>query len=525
MTLTRIKSQQSLIDYSSQLTNEYEKNSELAHRKKFGQFFTHEKVAKFMVSFIKIDSNLNSKELINVLDPGSGVGIFASAILEHLFFKGIKKSIKFTLYEIDKNLLPYLDANMKACKKRANENGFKIEYKILNKDFIQTNTYMLNNSENYNPSYDLIITNPPYFKINRSSPHVKNLTTYINRSNIYPLFMAFSAKMLKENGQIIVLTPRSYCSGFYFKQFRNWFLNRIKPTNIHIFESRTALFKKSGVLQENVVLVGKKQSEKSCSVSISHSYGIPVGEVDINEYSYDDIVFKKNGDMIIRIPYQDIHQKIASSLDELEYCFNSLGFKVSTGPVVPFRVKEFLIDDKRLRKGFSPLFWMYNIINSEVIWNNIEHGKPTQIKITEKTNKTLVKNKDYIMIKRFSAKEQTNRIYAGIFQKIPNIEFIGIENHVNFIDKLKGDFLENELLGLVSILNSKLYNIYFQLISGTTQVNATELRNLPLPSMEKILTIGSKTRELKIKNSKEREKIISNTLELDKSIIKKLEDI
>ena len=66
--------------------------------------------------------------------------------------------------------------------------------------------------------------------------------------------MAVAANMLKPKGEMVFITPRSFCSGLYYKKFREWLLNNVQITNIHIFESRKDVFDKDKVLQENIII-------------------------------------------------------------------------------------------------------------------------------------------------------------------------------------------------------------------------------------------------------------------------------
>jgi adenine-specific DNA-methyltransferase len=47
-----------------------------------------------------------------------------------------------------------------------------------------------------------------------------------------------------------------------------------------------------------------------------------------------------------------------------------------------------------------------------------------------------------------------------------------------------------EVVGLSALLNSGLIDRYFRISNGNTQVNATELRALPLPPLQVITAIG-----------------------------------
>ena len=132
---------------------------------------------------------IDKKNEICILDPGAGVGIFESTFCEHLLSLGKKSKILFTLYENDENLVLLLRKNMRACKRVMADNDFNISYRIINEDFILSNASKNKIKENKCTSkkcYDLVLSNPPYYKINRDDPRIaelKNLSR--EQSNIY----------------------------------------------------------------------------------------------------------------------------------------------------------------------------------------------------------------------------------------------------------------------------------------------------------------------------------------------------
>ena len=96
--------------------------------------------------------------------------------------------------------------------------------------------------------------NPPYFKLRKDSAHAKLMEKIVHgQPNIYAFFMALAARLLKQNGEIVAITPRSFCNGLYFRGFRHWYFERVALDHIHIFESRTETFKHSNVLQESII--------------------------------------------------------------------------------------------------------------------------------------------------------------------------------------------------------------------------------------------------------------------------------
>ena len=76
----------------------YLKTVSETHRKTFGQFFTHPKVAEFMIRWIA-ESNPS-----RVHDPGFGLGAFYNAASEH--------DIEFTASEIDSKILNYWQSSL-----------------------------------------------------------------------------------------------------------------------------------------------------------------------------------------------------------------------------------------------------------------------------------------------------------------------------------------------------------------------------------------------------------------------------
>jgi adenine-specific DNA-methyltransferase len=60
---------------------------------------------------------------------------------------------------------------------------------------------------------------------------------------------------------------------------------------------------------------------------------------------------------------------------------------------------------------------------------------------------------------------------------------LGLENHVNFIHRVNGELATTEAEALAALLNSSLFDAYFRISNGNTQVSATELRALPLPPL------------------------------------------
>ena len=46
--------------------------------------------------------------------------------------------------------------------------------------------------------------------------------------------------------------------------------------------------------------------------------------------------------------------------------------------------------------------------------------------------------------------------------------------------------------GIYALFNTTLYDMYYRILNGSTQVNSTEVNNIPVPPIEVIEKIGSR---------------------------------
>ena len=102
-------------------------------------------------------------------------------------------------------------------------------------------------------------------------------------------------------------------------------------------------------------------------------------------------------------------------------------------------------------------------------------------------------NKNYLFIKRFTSKEEKRRLQPAIYLKedFSNYDYISTENKINFIESTNDEDLSKEqVYGLFVIFNSTLYDKYYRILNGSTQVNANEINSLCIPSRNTLENIG-----------------------------------
>jgi adenine-specific DNA-methyltransferase len=137
-----------------------------------------------------------------------------------------------------------------------------------------------------------------------------------------------------------------------------------------------------------------------------------------------------------------------------------------------------------------PLLWMQHVRAMSISWPIGRH-KPEHILACADSMNLLIPDRNYVLLRRFSAKEQSRRLTAApLLEGTLGHQWVGVENHVNYIHAPTGNMSQAIALGLAVILNSLLLDIYFRVINGNTEVSATEIRNLPLPPLAVIEALG-----------------------------------
>ena len=182
--------------------------------------------------------------------------------------------------------------------------------------------------------------------------------------------MALSLEMLKPKGEMIFITPRSFCSGLYFKKFRRWLISNGVVDSIHVFDSRKSVFGDMNVLQENVIvkmIAENPTVSKPRQATVSVCFDSKFENINSISFDYEDLFHKKNGDIFIKIPSKQSDIGVQHAISSWGCSVDSLGLKASTGPVVSFRAKDFL-NEKNNDKKCVPLLWMHNLKGFNIEW-------------------------------------------------------------------------------------------------------------------------------------------------------------
>jgi adenine-specific DNA-methyltransferase len=399
------------------------------------------------------------------------------------------------LYEIDELLLPYLQDTMAACRAACDTAGIAFQAEIRNEDFLAAAVQQLTGdlySSRAPEEFSYVILNPPYRKIHTDSPERRLLRRLgIETSNLYTGFLAVAARLLGDNGQLVAITPRSFCNGPYFLPFRRAFLERVNFTRFHIFESRQEAFSNDDVLQENVIFRAVRTPVRPHTVTVTTSNGPNDTDVSVRQVPYEDLVSGDDRESIIHLAADDLSHQIGVQVQRLPATLADLNLTVSTGRVVDFRARALL----RLEPGpdTAPLIFPGHFSSGFIAWPKPTSKKPNAIALTRASDDLLVPTGFYVLVKRFSAKEEPRRVVAAVFDpgRVPG-DRVAFENHLNYYHQNGAGLPKSLAMGLAAFLNSTLVDSNFRQFSGHTQVNASDLRRLRYPTSEQLSALGKR---------------------------------
>lgn len=470
-----------LVDSVFEETLKYLEEIPKAKRKTIGQFFTSAETARYMASmFIS-----PQKSELSILDPGAGSGILTAAVIDRLQNNPFVKHITLTCYETSEDVLPILKCNLEYIKTKS---AISVDYEIIEQNYITSQSGEFANvaSNIEAQKYDWIICNPPYKKIAKDAVEATSMPSVCHGApNLYFLFAAMGLFNLDEMGEMVFIIPRSWTSGAYFYKFREYLFNNGTLRQLHLFVSRDKVFEKESVLQETIIIkVDKSKTRDLVRITCSNSNS-DFNNISTIEVPYNNIVMGKEKYVYLVTTAKELN--ILQIVSKWRDTLLSVGLRMRTGLTVDFRSLDYLRNEPEA--GAVPLLYSQHIKNGQVTF---PIHREYEYVTTEKTG-LVQQNKNYLLVKRFTSKEETRRFQCGIYlaDRIPGYDQISTHNKINFIEGVGFDLTKAQVYGLYVIFNSTIYDQYFRILNGSTQVNSTEVNAMPIPPLAEIEKLGT----------------------------------
>ena len=464
-----------MLDYVISKTTEYLDGMPKTKRKKIGQFFTSRETAKFMAGLFSVPR----KDHLDILDPGTGSAILTAALMERLENESSVKSVSLICYETEPAILDLLKDNLEYIKSIVR---FDLDYTIITDNYITSQQLPI-------AFADLVIGNPPYLKINRLAEEAQAMSHVVyGAPNLYFLFASRSIENLRDNGELVYIIPRSWTSGAYFKAFRNFLFKKTTIEHIHLFVSRDKVFEQETVLQETMIIKLKKEVGTAKEIVISSTE-------TSNDFNYiqeitvpNRLVIGNDDNQYVYLVTNNEEVDVLKRLSVFHNTLPSLDMKMKTGLTVDFREREHLMDEPT--NDNVPMFFAQHLKDGRITFPIGKHGEY----IDTRKSGLLQDNTNYLFVKRFTSKEESRRLQSSIYLQddFPTYKQISTQNKLNFIARNKKSLTKQMVYGLYCLFNSTLYDKYYRILNGSTQVNSTEVNTMPMPTLDGIVYLGQR---------------------------------
>jgi adenine-specific DNA-methyltransferase len=357
---------------------------------------------------------------MRVLDPGVGTGEFLKTCLEHCL------SISTTGWDIDpaalevaKELVPSAQLHQRSALEKWEGEPF-----------------------------DVVIGNPPYFEMRDLNPvmrsEFKNVIS--GRPNIFSLFFEAGFRVLKDGGFLAYVVPPSMNNGAYFDRLRSFILGHFSIEFFRVFDN-PFLFEDAQTAVQLIVL--KKGSS-------STKYWLDLGAASGSPKKRKVFVENKE-EFLGRFKGKETLHK--------------LGYQAVTGSVVWNTRKQDLCRHREIES--IPLIWAHNIGEGREISLQDDHPKRPQF---IKHSMPLVG--PAIVVNRITGSVGSGSLRCALIPE--GMEYVA-ENHVNVIIPRQGADQLATLDEVLNALRSPNINERVRLLTGNTQISATELTHwIPL---------------------------------------------
>ena len=455
---------------------------------RLGRLFTKKDTARLMAGMLTLDEK---KTVYTILDPGAGTGILAAAAIEEVCKKCPSATqIFITCYENNPVFLPMLKDNLERIRKKVRHDyGAKLYVTVYEENYLtdSKNHYTVSLfDETREDKFDLIICNPPLDLIDKYSPEAEAVgkVTQLKTAAAY-LFCRLAAKHLEDGGQLVIMLPTTASTSAGLAPFRKEMANALSLRKIHLFVGKQKNQKRAVPLKKSFILAYAK-AEKTDTIDVTTSVDNGATVVTLPPVPYGFVVDSADGTLTRPKSVEDT--KIVKHISDIPETLSSLGLKVSTGLVLDSRCEGMLFTEPM--NGAVPV-----LRPSAIKGGQIRFPQPVKRQYLMTNDERLVqKNKNMIIIKRVPAKSDERFVNSAIYMaaQLPGYRYISTHNKINFIDTVNKneEMSPRFVFGLFALLNSTIYDRYISIMSKSKQINAKEMKDLPLPPRHIIENIG-----------------------------------
>lgn len=449
-------------DSISFIFNEIDNYFPVINTREYGEYYSNEKLINILLDNLQTKITPKNK----VIDPSSGAGFFLFHYLKKIIKNQPNKNelslLRDNIFGYDIFPFPIIVSKILLGKLiESYDDVFLNPYNFPNIR-IQNTLKTLSCISNDNETFDLIIGNPPYFRID---PHEENnickCVSY-GHNYIHNLFLHWSIQHLKRNGELGFIIPQSILSGFYYQKMRQELMENL---SVDLIITNKEHEKSFSVQQDIMLLLATKRNQ-------TENYNIGVSNnslTNITRYSVDTNIFKNSLKVIPLFKNKEEYENFRN-LSQKPIVKHLSTYKIKTGNFVWNQNKEFCFY-KKVPKSI-PLINGPNINNDGI---NLENQRNSTFPYCIPNNPKYVKNDTLIIYRRMSPIGNNDRMIATIIDNKDKRFSKGyvLENHVNFISGT-----ESKLKSLLKFITSREFNKLINSFCHTNQVSSNDLKTI-----------------------------------------------
>ncbi len=480
------------------LGEKYQSSLKKEDRKFLGQFYTPDEIVEYIIDRVEISAN---KKIID-LSCGSGRFLLKAYdclnkiykrknLSENIIHKTILKNNIFGI-DINPVAVELTKTNLLLKGKKYYSGKFNIfEENALIKDDISYEIELFKDEINeiYSKSkgmklkksqFDIVVGNPPYlsYGLKGTEKLKKDWYNYIKKKyphsaqykiSIYAVFIERGIELLKNKGYFGYILPDSFLTGRYFSNIRKFILDTCKIKEIVLFGKD---FWKFSFVGKPVIII--LQKEKDISIRENNyfkaSYYADIKDFINNKYkpfSCKQHYFRKIKHNRFRLFFEQKSKNKVEKLEKAEYRIKDV-MSFSSG-IIGKEGKDNIISMNKKNNDWYPGLHSSSEINRYMI--NYKDG---YISFEIDKLKSGFKKAKYFESKIFLRQTGDSLIAAYDDNNLLCLNNLHVGNLIN----------ENfNILYILAILNSKLINEYYKLISLET---GRALAQLDIETIEEI---------------------------------------
>ena len=478
-------------------------NGEDNDRKASGSYYTPPEVISYILNRLKNDilMNLDTSINIRILDYSCGMGAFLIYAAAFVFLQNFH-SINFTLWGFDND--PYIieicNYLLKLLKFHPKFGDMFQRISFLHTDSLESLTenqwreLLTKNSKNIikiPPNFneeivDIIITNPPYkswglgrvgtLQSDLTEKFRKRFSTAEYKISYYALFIERALQLLKPGGWGAFVLPDSFLMGKYYQKLRNFLLSKSILLEICLFEKNFWSQAKSGL---PIILILQKISKDTDKIERnmrSIKCNLKDNKVCIlQEYKMDPELFYNEPKNRFRLFFSKETENFT-----IEFKKNSIPFKKYFEIHHGIRSRTGIGKERITSRMKKNHYWKRGLISGNSIVPYQIHYQGHFIMVKPEMLFSGGFNASQIEQEKIILRRTGDRLIAAV-----DTDGFYHSNTLLYLIPRKDVISPISLFALCTILNSAIFNRYYQLITlkkGRTlpQVEIDTLDGLPL---------------------------------------------